>query len=189
MLSGALKIGSALYGQGENEDTNEEIRRRLLQAQGQAQGALAPYQQTGQQANQQLSQALSAGFNPGDLQNDPGYQFRLQQGQQALQRQLGASGLGQSGAALKAAQQYGQGLASTEYKDAYNRWLAQNAQLGGLSGQGYGAAQNMADLYGDIGGIEANVLAANQENRNKSLAEILAGAQPFLSGGFGRIFG
>lgn len=184
MLGDVLKVGGALYNQGETEDTNEKIRQQLLAAQKQVMGQLSPYQQSGLQANQQLSDALAAGFNPTDLQNDPGYQFRLQQGMQGLQRQLGASGLGQSGAALKAAQEYGQGLASQEYQDAYNRWLGQNQQLAGLSGQGYGAAQNIADLYGDMGGINAQIAAANQENKNKTLAQVLSGAGSL----FGRLF-
>jgi hypothetical protein len=44
-----------------------------------------------------LSDKLSSGelggtFNPTDLTQDPGYQFNLQQGQQALDRAQGAKG-------------------------------------------------------------------------------------------------
>lgn len=175
MLGNALKAGVGIYNQGQTEDTNEEIRRRLLAAQGKAQDVLSPYQEAGQQATSQLSQALTGGFNPEDLASDEGYQFRLGQGMQGLQRQLAASGLGQSGAALKAAQEYGQGLASQEYGDAYNRWLAQNQQLAGLSGQGLGAAGGMADLYGDMGGIDALTLAANQQSKDRLMAALLGG--------------
>jgi hypothetical protein len=75
------------------------------------------------------------------LQQDPGYQFRLQQGMQALDRQGAAGGLRLSGAQLKAAQQYSQGEASQEYDAAYNRALGQN-QLN------YGRAyQHNADTF------------------------------------------
>jgi hypothetical protein len=76
------------------------------------------------------------------LNDDPGYQFRLEQGMKALNAQSAAKGGLMSGGALKAAQRYGQGLASQEYGAAYNRALGQN-QLA------YGRAlQENQDLYG-----------------------------------------
>ncbi len=53
--------------------------------------------------------------------NNPAYQFQLKQGQQALDRQNAARGAGFSGSQLKAAQQFGQGLASQEYDKQYTR--------------------------------------------------------------------
>jgi hypothetical protein len=92
----------------------------------------------------------------------PGYQFQFDQGLQALQRSQAATGaLG--GGAAKAAQQYGQGLASTNYQQAYgnalqayntNQGAAQTALAGqsGIYGQNLAAAQNalqgQAGLYG-----------------------------------------
>ena len=54
-------------------------------------------------------------------QNNPQYQFLLKQGQQALDRSAAARGMGYSGAQMKAAQQFGQGLASQQYDNEYNR--------------------------------------------------------------------
>jgi len=53
--------------------------------------------------------------------NSPQYQFLQKQGQQALDRSAAARGMGYSGAQMKAAQQYGQGLASQQYDNEYNR--------------------------------------------------------------------
>ena len=47
--------------------------------------------------------------------NNPQYQFLLKQGQQALDRSAAARGMGYSGAQMKAAQQFWQGLASQQY--------------------------------------------------------------------------
>ncbi len=170
-----FKLGASLYSNYSDRQANDEIIDMLRQKYEQGQGYLSPYQESGQQANTQLSQALAAGFNPSDLENDPSYQFRLQQGQNALTRSLGASGLSQSGAALKAAQDYGQGMASNEYQNAYGRWLAQNQQLAGLAGQGYGAAQDLTGLSGDLGAAEAAIIKANQESKNKLLSGLLGG--------------
>jgi hypothetical protein len=90
----------------------------------QQQQNIQPYLNTGYGALNQLNTdpSLTAGFSydASNLQNDPGYQFQLQQGLQALQRSQAATGI-TGGAAAKAAEQYGQGLASTSYNTAYNR--------------------------------------------------------------------
>ena len=58
---------------------------------------------------------------------DPGYAFRLAEGQKALERSTAASRGLQSGAALKAATRYGQEMGSQEYQNAFNRSQASTA--------------------------------------------------------------
>lgn len=58
-------------------------------------------------------------FNPSDLQNTPGYQFQLQQGEQAITDQASATGGVGGGNTLKALINYGQGLAGTEFQNAF----------------------------------------------------------------------
>lgn len=57
--------------------------------------------------------------------SDPGYQFRMEQGQKALDRSAAAKGLTMSGAQLKALTEYGQGMGSQEYGNAFNRAFTQ----------------------------------------------------------------
>lgn len=56
-------------------------------------------------------------------QNDPGYQFRLEQGQKALQNSAAARGGLLSGGTAKALADYNQNAASGEYGNVYNRAL------------------------------------------------------------------
>jgi len=96
------------------------------------------------------------------LQQDPGYQFRLQQGMKALNQQGAAAGQMFSGGQMKAGQQYGQGLASQEYDAAYNRALGQN-QLA------YGRALGENQLaYGR--GLDVNQLAYQRGLETNQLA-------------------
>lgn len=180
MLGDALKIGGAFYEDSATRKNNEAIARQLAEAQGRAQRQLSPYVQAGADATGRLSASLAQGFNPGDLTQDPGYQFRLQQGEEALARRMAASGLGQSGAALKAAQEYGQGLADQTYNDAFQRYQATNAQNQALSNQGLGAASGAAglDMYG--GQNLAELMANNQESKNNRLSSILSGIGAFF---------
>jgi hypothetical protein len=56
-------------------------------------------------------------------QNDPGYQFRLNQGNQLLQNSAAAKGGLLSGGTAKALMDFGQNDASNEYSNVYNRAL------------------------------------------------------------------
>lgn len=94
-----------------------------------------PFVGAGQQAVGSLSNLLAPGgsltqgygsFNaPTGVteQNDPGYQFRLQQGQNALQNSAAARGGLLSTGTAKNLNDYAQGAASQEYGNVYNRAL------------------------------------------------------------------
>lgn len=82
------------------------------------------------------------------LQMDPGYQFRLSEGLKALDRQAAARGGLISGAALRAAQRYGQDLGSQEYSAAYGR-LAGLADVGPRSA---GIMSGLGERYGQTAG-------------------------------------
>jgi len=60
--------------------------------------------------------------------NDPGYQFRLQQGVNALQNSAAARGTLLSGGTAAGINAYGQDYASNEYGNVYNRALGQYQQ-------------------------------------------------------------
>jgi hypothetical protein len=59
-----------------------------------------------------------------DAFNEPGYQFRLQSGSDALQRSAAAKGLLRTGGTLKDITEYGQNFASNEYGNVFNRALS-----------------------------------------------------------------
>lgn len=174
-LTNLARTGASIYSGMQEDEASEEARKALLSATSRAENALNPYAQSGLAAQQQLSDNLAQGFNPGDLSQDQGYQFRLKQGMDALNNSYAAQGLGQSGAALKAAQEYGQGFAQQEYGNAYDRWLQQNSQLSGVAGTGANTAQSLGGIYGDAGNVQANYLQQEAERKNKRIADILAG--------------
>jgi hypothetical protein len=173
-ISSMNPIAGLLSGYKQYQTVNDQ-EDEMKRAQQAGLNAYSPYARTGAQANRQLSDSLAAGFNPGDLENDPGYQFRLQQGQKALNQGLAARGMGQSGAAMKAAQEYGQGFANSEYADAYNRWLQNNQQLAQKSGQGANIAGAQAGIYDQMGDIGANATGARNNAITGTLSGILSG--------------
>ena len=92
----------------------------------------APYRTAGYNALAEMQRTAgnvpsAFKFGAGDYQADPGYAFRLAEGQKTLDRQAAARGGLISGSALRAAQRYGQEMGSQEFGNAYNRYR-QNRQ-------------------------------------------------------------
>lgn len=171
-IVGATGVGSALIGaKGAKSAAKAQEDAALRSAQLQKeqfdkQVALQePFRQAGITSLNELQRrmglagdATSAGygslmknFGPEDFQADPGYAFRLSEGQKALDRAAAARGGLISGAALKAAQGYGQNLASQEYQNAFNRYQTNRGSVYGmLSGQG-GVGQAATNAVGQAG--------------------------------------
>jgi len=177
--SNNFKLGDLLgnaysyYNQGNIADAQK-------QQLGQAQNFLQPYLNAGTAANTQLSNLLGlngAGNSQSATQallNDPGYQFRLQQGQQGIDRSLAAQGLGQSGAAIKAANDYAQGSAQQEYQNAIQNLMAQ-------SGAGQNAAGAMGGLSNQLGQVDAARLGQQGNVVNQELGSLFGTNQNQLS--------
>jgi hypothetical protein len=114
-----------------------------------ANGLLNPYISAGGDATATLSQLAQ---NPEQFQfteDDPSYQFRLKEGQKALERSAAGRGGLQSGSTLKALTNYSQGAASQEYAAAFDRFQRQqatrSANLTALAGFGLSAGGHAGD--------------------------------------------
>lgn len=79
-------------------------------------------------------------------QQDPGYQFRMMEGEKAINSAASARGMANSGATMKALTRYGQDYSSNEYNNVYNREYGRLSSLAGLgsnaTNQLVGASQN-----------------------------------------------
>lgn len=78
------------------------------------------------------------------FQTTPGFQFQLEQGQDAVNALAGARGGLNSGATLQALSQFNQGLASQEYNNYLNRLFGMVGTGSGAAGGQAAAAQNSA---------------------------------------------
>jgi hypothetical protein len=114
---------------------------------------------------------LTQQFTPEMFQQgiDPGYAFRLQQGQMANQRMGNVSGGGLGGNVMRGLQDYTQGQASQEFGNAFNRFQTQRSNiyntLAGIAGIGQASQQ------------QANVLGSNLANAQANLGVGSAAAQ------------
>lgn len=144
--AGALgAVGSTIAGnkaasaQKQSAQNATNVQQQMFNT---TQQNLEPYNTTGQDAlTRANSLAGNFNFNPtmAQISQTPGFQFENYFGQKAVNNAASARGLGNSGAALKGATNYAQGLASTDWQNYFNTALqGYQANLGGL--------QNVANL-------------------------------------------
>lgn len=159
MSSNASKSAAQTQQQASQAAIAEQQREFNVQQQN-----LQPYLQSGQQGLNQLNAALpglTQSFNPSDLQNYPGYQFQLQQGNLAINNQNASRGLLNSGATLKDLVNYNQGLAGTTYNNAFNQYQTQQTntfnKLAAVAGIGQAATQQANSAAQNLGTNVANL--------------------------------
>jgi hypothetical protein len=130
-LAGAYLAGDAAHDAGRTQSAAAEAALAEERRQyDQNREDLAPYRTAGSTAIGQLSTGTADGgdfnrdFTLNDFQKDPGYQFRMDEGERALEGSAAARGGLLSGRAGKELARYGQDYASGEYSNAYNRFNA-----------------------------------------------------------------
>lgn len=195
---GAAIAGGALASRGASKasraqaqaaEQQQALEREMFERQ---QALQEPFRQLGLQNLNRLAGLYGEGGAyaraPGmeEIQMDPGYAFRLAEGQKALERKLAAGGRMFSGGALKAGTQYGQELASQEFANAYERAMAQRARVSNaLLGMGQfgpsavssigGAAQRYAQGAGQAIGDVGAARASGYLGQANALREALGG--------------
>lgn len=193
ILSGLLGSSGAQAAGKQQAWANQMAALMAQQRYEQTRSDLSPYNTTGQsmlgplstyyqQTQGQLDQAFKNAQdaiptipNQATILQMPGYQFNLDQGLKATQAQETAKGLGLSGAATKAAQNYATGLSQNYLQQYFNmgqqQFADQSAQLANAVSRantvfqqiGYPASlgENAAAQVGNTGANLANTTAAS----------------------------
>lgn len=171
----------------EQEEKNRELYKQMI---NQYTSDVSPYTNSGSNATTAMSNLL--GLNGAaasgaqqqafkNFQNSDGYQYTLNNALGATNSNAYASGLGDSGATLKALQNNASDLADTYFNNYYN-------DLSGLSSQGLNATQSLGQLMeaGTNGQAQANTAIGNDKassvlGSNTALTTGLNNALSYLS--------
>jgi hypothetical protein len=191
MLSSESAADTQAQAAAQAGDLSLQVAREQIASQEKqfaAQAALQePWRQAGIGALNKLTAASDyTPFGTAQFQADPGYAFRLAEGQKALDRSAAARGGLISGSALKAASRYGQEMGSQEYQNAFNRYQAErSAKLGPLQSLA-GVGQTATQALGAAGeSMTSGSNAALGAYGSQASAAIGAGAQARASGYMG----
>ncbi len=189
VAGGATIIGGVLQANAAQNAANTEAssanNATNVQQQefNQVQGNEAPYRAAGTAALSQMQNpAFQQGFTSGDFQVSPGYEFALQQGQNALNAQESAGGTYLSGAGLAATDAYNVGMANQQYQQAFQNFNTTNSlnygRLSTLATLGQAANSNQAAAGANM----ANQVGQNLQNAGTSLGQGATATAGALSG-------
>lgn len=188
--SSAIAGGSkrALRYQQVNNREERELQREFAETRRRD---FQPWRNVGRRALTTLEENIRSGayeapvfdYANVDLNADPGYQFRMDQGQKALENSAAVRGGVLSGAQLKAATRYGQDYGSQEYAAAYareldsvNRETARRhnrfSLMSMLSDRGLTAAGQQAAVTGQQALVSSDI----NSNANRAGTQILQNA-------------
>lgn len=210
VMAGVIMGGASLASGFMGSQASKDAARRQQQAAREAlalqremferqQANLEPFRASGLQAQNRLMSmlglsndpqaegygSLARDFSMQDFEQDPGYAFRMSEGLKALERSAAGRGGAASGAAMKGITQYGQNLASQEYQNAFNRYMANRqarlSPLQNLMGMGANAAAGLSSAAGQFGQIAGQTYG---DIGNAQAAGIMGSANA-LAGGIG----
>ena len=198
---------SAANAQAAASDRASQVQLEMFNKQNELN---APFREAGITSQNKLLDYMGLGADPNakdfgkytrdfgmqDFEQDPGYQFRMDEGMKALERSAAARGNLLSGSALKGITRFGQDNASQEYQNAFNRYQVNRSNqlnpLQSLMGSGQTATNAMTTAAGEAGrGIgqtvqnagaarasgyvgSANALAQSLGNVSNSVGQYLA---------------
>lgn len=151
---------------------------------------LAPYREQGYVALKDIEARKP--FLTGQFEDyreqyfDPSMEFRRKLGEQTTARMLNVGGGALSGNTLRALEDYGQGLASTEYANAFNRFQGERgniyntlANIAGMGQQavntGVQASQQTASNLGQLAVGQGQALAAGTVGSANALGGAIQG--------------
>jgi len=188
-ILGSAVIGGTIASRGASRaaraqtqaaDQAAQVQRDIFERQTELQ---EPFRQAGITSQNELLRLLGLGgeagtpgygsigapFTAEQMQADPGYAFRLAEGEKALGRMQAARGQYLGGGAIRAGARYGQEMGSQEYMNAFNRAQAlmgtRLGALGSLYGAGQAAAQQVGQQAGQMGTNVSNLLMQGGQAR------------------------
>lgn len=174
LLSGGLGLAGSLLSSNAQQQSARDAQNTIWNMYQQNRTDLEPWRKAGIGALGNLTNLTTPGKQFDAMMLDPGYQFRLGEGNKAIDAAARARGLFDSGRTMKALTDYGQNFATGEFSNVFNR----NASLAGLgqtaTNTGVNAGQNAAN----------NVAGIMQGAGNARASGYMGGANA-LAGGIG----
>jgi hypothetical protein len=183
-LVGAYGANKAAKAQVQGAREGAAAEREMFERQVELQ---EPFRRVGVNALPDLVAASEyTPFGMEQFQADPGYGFRLKEGIRALENSAAARGGLLSGNTMRGITRFGQGLASEEFGNAFNRYQAGFASrlnpLQALAGVGQTSSNTLSNAAGQLGSSLSNLAVGGANAR----ASGYAGTANALASGIGQ---
>lgn len=206
-VAGAAVVGAGIGAYSSNKaskaqqqsvsDANSESARQYDQTRADQQAMLAqqradqqPWLDAGKASLAQLAAGTGSGgslvkpFSLADFHADPGYGFRISEGEKGIQRAASARGGLYSGATLKALARFNQDTASGEYGNAYNRYNTDQSNQFNRLASIAGLGQTATNQVGQAGQNAYGTIASAGANASNNISQNLIGAGNARASGY-----
>jgi hypothetical protein len=193
--AGALSAGASMFGASQaGKAADKQLQATIMAQEAQRRrydefvNALSPYMKFGESSLGDLQSRLPFLTSPivmdqAGLEQTPGYQFTREQGLRAAQNALTATGLGRSGAAVKAATRFGTGLADNTYQTQFNLENVNRSNAFNRLIAAAGVGQNAVSAMGNAGVTTGQGIANSLiQGGNAQAAGIMGGANYLMQG-------
>ncbi|MVW64522.1 DNA transfer protein p32 [Massilia sp. NEAU-DD11] len=153
----------------------------------------APWRAAGTTALSQLVGGLAPGgeynrgFTMADYLEDPGYQFRLSEGEKGIDRAAAARGSKYSGATLKALARFNSDQASQEFGNSYNRFETDIGNRFGRLASVAGIGQAATNQVGAAGASAAATTGQAIQDAGTARASGYVGTGNAINGALGQV--
>lgn len=195
IAAGGSLLGGYIAGQGAKSAAAQQaasqaqsmaLQKQMFDIQNEQQ---KPYREAGYTALGDIAGMkpyLTQQFTPQDFAAgiDPGYAWRLQQGQRAAQQQANVGSGLLSGNTLGGLQDYTQGQASQEYGNAFNRFQTQRSNIYNTLASIAGLGQTAVNQSGAAAMSAGQSMGQNLANIGTAQAAGTVGSANALAGGF-----
>ena len=172
-------VGSVVGSRQANNATDAAARQSIEEQRRQfdlVRADTAPQRELGAAAVGRLGALSGYGGKPPDFSSfyaDPGRNFAISEGQNAIDRSAAARGGLLSGGAVKEGVRYATGMADQQYSAFYDRLLQQaglgNTGIGASAAAGSNAANNISATAMNAGNARASTYMNNAANVNNAL--------------------
>lgn len=155
----AISAGASIYGTSTAANDQKQAAAQAMQYQ-------QPYVNAGDTAIAQIDNPNTIMQN---YQQSPGFQWGLQQGENAVNTSSAMNGLLRSGGAVKALDSYATGAADQDF----NNWFGQQESMANLGSSAAANASNIATGAGKTAATAAITQGSNVGNTGGALASML----------------
>ena len=187
LIGGALSANGAKKGADAQERGQQASIAEQRRQYDQTRADMEPWRLAGADGLNRLRGLLA---NPDSIQDSAAYQWRMDQGLQGMDRSAAARGALYSGGQSADLMRFGQGLASQEYNDQWNRLSGLagvgqnvNTQLGQF---GANAASNIGNAYANIGNARASAYGQQAQAWNNALGGVVGSIGYGMGNNWGR---
>jgi len=187
VVGGAISANGAKKGGDAAAQGNMAAIAEQRRQYDQTRADMEPWRVAGADGLNRLNALLA---NPDSIQDSAAYQWRIGQGVQGMDRSAAARGALYSGGQSADLMRFGQGLASQEYGEQWNRLAglagvgqSANSQLGAL---GANAAGNIGNAYANMGNARASAYGQQAQAWNNALGGVVGSVGYGMGNNWGR---